>query len=164
MTNSICKLVQRLHSDQGNALIELAIGMSILTTLILGAAEFGRVAYAAIEVNDAAHAGAAYGAESRTNGSTSITATNTNVTNAAKKDAPDVSGVTATAKYWCQCSDGTASTCTGGDCAPTVSTPTLRMIEYVTVNTTGTVNPLIYVPGLPKSYTVNGTAVMMVEQ
>jgi|SRR6185312_4293274 len=153
MKNLILKFVQRLRSDRGNALIELAIGMTVLTTLILGAAEFGRIAYAAIEVNDAAHAGAAYGSANRT-----FAADNANVTNAAKKDAPDVSGMTASAVYWCQCSDGSASTCGASDCTGS------RIIEYVTVNTTGTVNPLVYVPGLPKSYTVTGHAVMRVEQ
>ena len=153
MKNFIFKSAQRLRSDRGNALIELAIGITVLTSLILGAAEFGRIAYAAIEVNDAAHAGAAYGAISRT-----YAADNANVTNAAKKDAPDVPGMTATALYWCQCSDGSASTCGVSDCTGT------RIIEYVTVKTSGTVDPLVYVPGLPKSYTVTGQAVMRVEQ
>jgi Flp pilus assembly protein TadG len=158
MKNLILKFAQRLRSDRGNALIELAIGMTVLTSLILGAAEFGRIAYAAIEVNDAAHAGAAYGSGNRTSGSIATGAANTNVTNAAKKDAPDVSGMTATAVYWCQCSDGSASTCGATDCTGS------RIIEYVTVNTSGTVDPLVYVPGLPKSYTVTGHAVMRVEQ
>jgi Flp pilus assembly protein TadG len=153
MKNRIFRLTERLRSDSGNALIELAIGMTVLTALILGAAEFGRIAYAAIEVNDAAHAGAAYGSANRT-----YAADNANVTNAAKKDAPDVSGMTATAVYWCQCSDGSASTCGATDCTGT------RIIEYVTVNTSGTVDPLVYVPGLPKSYTLTGHAVMRVEQ
>jgi Flp pilus assembly protein TadG len=158
MKNLVFKFAQRVRSDHGNALIELAIGMSVLTALILGAAEFGRIAYAAIEVNDAAHAGAAYGSQSRSLGTLGSTAANTNVTNAAKRDAIDVSGMTATAVYWCQCSDGSASTCGVLDCTGT------RIIEYVTVNTSGTVDPLVYVPGLPKSYTVTGHAVMRVEQ
>jgi Flp pilus assembly protein TadG len=153
MKNLIFKFAQRVRSDRGNALIELAIGMTVLTTIILGAAEFGRIAYAAIEVNDAAHAGAAYGAISRT-----YAADNASVITAAKRDATDVSGMTATAVYWCQCSDGSASTCGVLDCTGT------RIIEYVTVNTSGTVDPLVYVPGLPKSYTVTGHAVMRVEQ
>jgi Flp pilus assembly protein TadG len=153
MKSSLLKFVQSLRTDSGNALIELAIGMSILTTLIFGAAEFGRIAYAAIEVSDAAHAGAAYGAMNRTRA-----ADTANTTNAAKKDAPDVSGMTATASYWCQCSDGSASTCGATDCTGT------RIIEYLTVNTSGTIDPLVYVPGLPRSYTVTGKAVMRVEQ
>src|SRR5437588_5068682 len=128
MKTSILNLLQPLRSDRGNALIELAVGMTVLTTIILGAAEFGRVAYASIEINDAAHAAAAYGAGNRT-----YAADNANITNMAKKDAPDVSGVTASANYWCKCSDGSASTCGATDCTGT------RIIEYITVTTTGTV-------------------------
>lgn len=153
MTNLARIFAKRLRSDRGNALIELAIGMGVLTTIILGAAEFGRIAYAAIEVNDAAHAGAAYGAQSRT-----FAADNANITTAATNDAPDVSGASATATYWCQCSDGGSSTCAPTDCT------TSRIITYITVTTSGTVNPLVYVPGLPKSYTVTGQAVMRVEE
>jgi Flp pilus assembly protein TadG len=153
MKQSILQLAQRLRSDNGNALIELAVGMTVLTTIILGAAELGRVAYASIEINDAARAGASYGAANRT-----YAADTANITNAAKKDAPDVGGVTATANYWCKCSDGSASTCGATDCTGT------RIIEYLTVTTTGTVDPMIYVPGLPHTYTINGSAVMRVEQ
>ncbi len=153
MKNLFATLAQRLRNEQGNALIETAVGLTILTTLLFGAAEFGRIAYAAIEVNNAAHAGAAYGAESRT-----YAADLPNIQNAAVKDAPDVAGVTSTAGYSCQCSDGSASTCGATDCTGT------RILEYITVTTSGTVNPMIYVPGLPHSYTVTGHAVMMVEQ
>jgi hypothetical protein len=167
MKNPITMLTQRLRKpltgilacraalrdEQGNALIELAVGLTILTTLLFGSAEFGRLAYAGIEISNAAHAGAAYGAESRTYANDLP-----NIQNAAIKDAPDVSGVTSTAAYSCQCSDGSASTCGATDCTGT------RIIEYITVNTTGTVNPMIYVPGLPHTYTLTGRAIMRVEQ
>jgi len=142
-----------LRGEQGNALIETAVGLTILTTLLFGAAEFGRLSYAGIEISNAAHAGAAYGAESRTYASDLP-----NIQNAAVKDAPDVSGVTSTAAYSCKCSDGSASTCAPTDCTG------IRIIEYITVNTTGTVNPMIYVPGLPHTYTLTGRAIMRVEQ
>jgi Flp pilus assembly protein TadG len=153
MKNPFATLALRLRNDQGNALIELAVGLTVMTTLLLGAAEFGRISYAAIEVNDAAHAGAAYGAQNRT-----YAADLSNIQNAALKDAPDVAGVSSTAGFFCKCSDGSASTCGATDCTGT------RIIEYITVTTSGTVNPLVYVPGLPKSYTVTGHAIMMVEQ
>ena len=142
-----------MHGEQGSALIELVAGLTILVTLILGAAEFGRLAYAGIEVSNAAHAGAAYGSQSRT-----YAADIANIRTAATQDAPDVAGLTATASYFCQCSNGSSSTCAVTDCS------TSRIITYVTVSTTGTINPLIYLPGLPKSYILTGQAVMRVEQ
>jgi hypothetical protein len=76
---------------------------------------------------------------------------------AASRDAPDVSNLTATATQFCQCADGTSSTCATTDCSG-------RPILYVQVVTSASVDPLIYVPGLPKSYTLSGKAVMRVVQ
>jgi Flp pilus assembly protein TadG len=142
-----------MRDETGGALVEVAIGVSVCMTLVIGAAELGRVAYAGIEVSDAARAGVQYGAQSRTNA-----ADLPNVTTAATQDAPDVKGMTATASYFCVCSNGNTSTCAVTDCS------TSRIIEYVQVKTAATVDPQIYIPGLPKSYKLTGKAVMRVEQ
>jgi hypothetical protein len=148
-----CSRVSALGDDSGNALIELAFGCMLCMTLALGAAEFGRLAYAAIEISNAAHAGAQFGAQTHT------TASNTSgMQTAALQDGSDVSGLTAQASHYCVCSDGTPSTCAATDCS------TSRIIEYVQVNTSGTVDPKVYVPGLPKSYTMTGKAIMRVVQ
>jgi hypothetical protein len=145
--------ISMLRDQSGNTLIELALGMMLCMTLVLGAGECGRLAYAAIEISNAAHAGAQYGAQTHT------TASDTSgMQNAALLDGPDVTGLSAQGSHFCQCSDGTASTCKATDCS------TSRIIEYVRVNTSGTVDPKIYVPGLPKSYTITGTAIMRVVQ
>ncbi len=44
--------------QSGQALIELAVSMPLFLLLLLGAAEFGRIAYMAIELTDAAKAAA----------------------------------------------------------------------------------------------------------
>ena len=142
-----------LRDESGQALIELALGITVCLTIILGAAEFGHLSYSAIEVTNAAHAGAEYGSQSRT-----YAADIPNITTAATQEAPDVPGLTATASYFCLCSDGTASTCAVTDCSLS------RIVTYVQVNTSATVDPKIYVPGLPKTYTVTGKAVMRVAQ
>jgi Flp pilus assembly protein TadG len=139
--------------ESGNTLVELALGVMLCMTLMLGAGEFGRLAYAAIEISNAAHAGAQYGSQTHT------TASDTSgMQTAATQDGPNVTGLTATASHFCTCSDGTASTCKATDCS------TSRIIEYVQVNTSGNVDPKIYVPGLPRSYTITGLAVMRVVQ
>lgn len=142
-----------LRDECGNALIEVAVGVTVCTTLVLGAAEFGHVVFAGIEVSNAAHAGAEYGSQSRT-----YAADIANITTAATQDAPNVTGLSATASYFCQCSNGGSSTCAATDCS------TSRIVTFVQVNTTATVNPQIYVPGLPRSYIVSGKAVMRVAQ
>jgi Flp pilus assembly protein TadG len=52
--------------ESGQALIELALSMPLLLLLLLGAAEFGRLAYISIELVDAAKAAAQYGSQNVT--------------------------------------------------------------------------------------------------
>jgi Flp pilus assembly protein TadG len=138
--------------ESGQSLVEVALGVSLCGILMLGAVEFGRLAYAGIEVSDAARVGVEYGSQSH-----ALPQDIANMQTAASRDAPDVSNLTATATQFCQCADGTSSTCATTDCSG-------RPILYVQVVTSASVDPLIYVPGLPKSYTLSGKAVMRVVQ
>ena len=145
-----------MRSDIGQALVELALMFPIFILLLLGAAEFGRLAYAAIEISNAARAGASYGSLSH------ITASDyANIELAATTDAANVAGVTATATNSCACSTGAALTCST---ALLYCPAPARIIEYVTVTTSGTVDPLIHYPGLPRTFTLTGQAIMRVEQ
>jgi Flp pilus assembly protein TadG len=139
------------RSASGQALIELALTMPLLLLMLLGAGELARLAYAAIETSNAARAGVQYGAQNH------VTASDFGgMQVAATDDGPNVPGLAATATNFCSCADGTPSTCATGDCAGS------RMLEFVQVNTTSTFDPLIYCPGLPTSFTINGQAVMRV--
>jgi Flp pilus assembly protein TadG len=142
-----------MRHTTGGALVELALIVPIFTVLLVGAAEFARLAYAAIEVSNAARAGVAYGSQS------SSTASNlTGMQTAATNDSPNVSGLTATATEFWSCSNApstqssTPPTCTTGN----------HLLNYVQVRTTATVDPLIHVPGLPTTYTLRGLAIMRV--
>src|ERR1700733_3396789 len=73
-----------MRDETGSALVEVAIGVSICFAMIIGAAEFGRLCYAGIEVSDAARAGVQDGAQSRTKA-----ADLAHVTAAATQDARD---------------------------------------------------------------------------
>lgn len=145
-----------MHSDTGQAMVELALVFPIFILLLIGAAEFGRLAYAAIEISNAARAGASYGSLSH------ITASDlANIRLAATTDAANVAGVTATATNSCACSTGAALTCS----TALINCPgPARIIEYVTVTTSGTVDPLFHYPGLPRTFTLTGQAIMRVEQ
>jgi len=140
-------------SQSGQSLVETAFAVSLCGILMLGAAEFGRLAYAGIEISDAARAGVEYGSQSH-----ATAADNTNMQIAASSSAPDVANLTTTAIHFCKCADGTSSTCQLTDCLGT------RIIEYVQVNTSANISPLIYVPGLPHTYAISGLAVMRVVQ
>lgn len=143
------RLFSRIRScEGGSALVETALTFPVLVLLITGAAEFSRVAYASLEVVSAAKAGVSYGAQ------TGATATDlTGITYAAQNDAGNVTSlkvISANSTY--VCSDGAASTGANTDCS------TSHMEQTLTVVTQATIDPIIHVPGLPTTYTINGQA------
>jgi len=140
---------RRLSSDSGQALIETALSLSLLILLLLGAAEFGRLTYAAIEVADAARAGAAYAAQRSGTASDAV-----GILTAAQNNAPDLSGLTATSSISCVCSNGSSASCTDN-----TACSTSHVVETVTINTQASFDPIIHVPGLPTKYTLQGQAV-----
>lgn len=151
-----CRHLSRLimRRSRGQALVEFALIIPTLIVILIGAGELARLAYAAIEVSNAAHAGVSYGAQN-----SSTAADFTGMENAAALDAQNVPGFTATAKDVCTCANGTAvSSC---DSAPTACGDSF--IVYVQVNTSAQFDPLFHCPGLPKTYTVRGQAMMRVE-
>ena len=153
-TLALKRVVRAFGRDaSGQSLVETAIAVSLCGMLMLGAAEFGRLAYAGIEISDAARSGVEYGSQSH-----ATAQDNSNMQIAASTSAPDIPNLTATAIHFCKCADGTSSTCATTDCAGT------RIVEYVQVTTTATIDPLIHVPGLPKTYPLSGLAVMRVVQ
>jgi Flp pilus assembly protein TadG len=142
-----------LRNRSGQALIEAALTLSLLCTMLLGAFELGKVAYAWIEVTRAAKAGVQYG-DRNVNDAVDTSGIQT----AAANEAPDISGLTTTSSVGCSCSNGGTSTCLNTDC------PNSHIIETLTVQTSATYDPGIHLPGLPTTYTLHGKAVQMVLQ
>jgi Flp pilus assembly protein TadG len=144
------------RNDCGQAFVELALILPLFLLLLVGAAELGRLAYASIEVSNAARAGVAYGAQSH------ITASDiAGIQLAATQDAPEVSSLAATATISCTCTDGTTITCSSG--ATRCASPA-RVLEYVQVNTTAPIDTVFHLPAIPNSVTMRGQAIMRVEQ
>lgn len=133
-------------SECGSSLVELALMLPFLVLLLLGIVDFGRAYYLSVEVNNAAHTGALYGTQNSTD--------TTGMQNAATGDAPDVSGIAATATYGCECSDGSnpVANCTS---PPTCA---VNVVNYVQVTTSATYKPLFPWPGIPSSLTLQGSA------
>lgn len=141
------------ESDSGQALVELAMILPVAITLLLGIVEIGRYANASIEVGHAARAGVQYAAQNRVAASET-----TQIIQAAKDDAPDITDLTVTPSYFCTCADGSSSTCAPTDCADS------RIIEYTKVDTQTQLPSVFHYPGLPQSFTVKGQAIMRVSQ
>ncbi len=143
------------NGESGQALIETAITMGLLAILFVGAAELGRVAFAAIEVVNAAKAAVQYGDQSRT------TAGDTQgMQLAASQDAPVLTNLTTTPSDSCICADGTPVAC--DSTGPPYPCPGSVLVETLTVQTSTTFNPLLHIPGLPDTFTLTGQAVQQV--
>lgn len=139
------RLFQGIRKDDGAPLIELALLLPVLLLLLVGAVDYGRGYYAAIEVSSAAESGALYGTlnPSDTAGMISM----------AKLDAADVSGLSATAAYGCECSDGSNAS------ANCVATPACssNVVKYVQVTASANYSPILPYPGIPSSISLSRT-------
>jgi Flp pilus assembly protein TadG len=157
MKNEIRKMRRKCFAklrigERGQSLVETALVVPILVTLLVGTVEMGRVVYASIAVANAAKAGAQYGCE---NGFTAQDSSG--IALAASDEVPTMT-VTTTSSSACACSDGSASTCLNTDCANS------HLEQTLTVNTSATVSANIRLPGLPTSYTVKGQSIQRVVQ
>lgn len=147
-----------VHRDDAQSLVELTLVVPLFILLLIGSAELARVAWAWVLTANAARAGAAYGSQSV------ITAKDQpGIQAVAASDGVNLTNLTTTRTLSCACSNGNAITsCTAtalSDC-PAPAT----IFNYVQVNTSSTVTPLVHYPGLPRTFTVNGQSIMVIEQ
>lgn len=146
-------ILRAFHKNtHANALIETAVVLPFLMLLVAGAFDFGRAYYASLEVASAAESGAQYGLQNITNLA--------GMQNAAKLDAPDVSGLSATATYGCECSDGSSAS---PSCAST-PTCTYTVVNYVQVTTTASFQSTVSYPGIPATIPLSATVKMRAGQ
>jgi Flp pilus assembly protein TadG len=142
-----------LAESNGQASVELALSLPLLTALLLIIVEAGRICLVAIALASAARAGVQYGAQNLTTVSDSA-----GMQAAALADAPNLTGMTATPVHYCKCSDGTTSTCLATDCAAS------HRLTYVKVTTSATYTPWFNWPGVPLTTTLTTKAIMRVSQ
>jgi Flp pilus assembly protein TadG len=151
---------RRYRYAAGQAAAELALLGTTLVLMLAVAVEMGRLGYLAMTLDDAARAGAQYGAENyTTDGNTSGMKT------AATNAATNINGTTwwgssaafsASASSFCECNNGTVVTCPGtcSSGAPAI---------YVQVKTQANYVPFLKVPGLPSTFTIHGESTMPVQ-
>jgi Flp pilus assembly protein TadG len=146
--------------EEGSALVELAVSLPLLTIMLLGSAEFARLAYASIEVSNGAHAAAMYAASSLAASSDSG-----GITNAANSDAANLSGGSAisvtSVTTACTCANTAYTPSSCSDNSTCVNNNT-SMVTAVTIQTQSTFSPLIHRPGGSLNYTLHGTSTQVV--
>jgi Flp pilus assembly protein TadG len=138
------------RKDRGAAVIEMAIVLPIFAILLLGAIDFSRVFFAAIELGNAVTAGAEFG--SRTTGNASNTS---GISSTVTQDASDLTGVSATSVSYCTCPGsstqvGCSTVCTG------YGPPKM----YVSVTGTYTWTSVVSWPAMPDNVPISRTVVM----
>jgi Flp pilus assembly protein TadG len=146
------------RTESGQALAEIALSLPFLLIIVLGLIEFGRIAYFSIALQNAAEAGAQYGAEA-----SSLSPDFTAIKQAAIYDGQNVPGLSVTASRACYCissgAQNSAPNCSGGDCSGGS-----RLIQYIQVDTSATVNCMLNYYVFPSSFNLAGHANLRVSQ
>ena len=151
MRNQDC-IRRNKRRQKGSALLELAVLTPLLALILAGTMELSRVFYTATAVASAARAGAQYALKS-----SSTTTDFTGIQNAATSDASGISGITATASQFCECSDGSSTTCGTGGCGGSMTERTyVKVVTSATFNTLGNW-------GIPNSIAVRNQASVRVK-
>jgi Flp pilus assembly protein TadG len=143
-----------IGGESANSIVEVALLMPMLVLILIGTAELGRLAFAAIEVNNAAYAGAAFGSQNHGTASDSA-----NIATAASNDGANVSGLSTSSSLSCACTNGTTVTCSNA--AANCVSPA-RVQEFVQVSTTASVSPMFNYPGISTTWVLHGQATMRV--
>jgi Flp pilus assembly protein TadG len=143
--------------EEGSALVELALSLPMLCIILLGASEFARIAYAAIEVTNAAHSAAVYAAQSQ-----AAVADTTGITNAANSDSLNLGTVSiSTPTTSCTCSN-TSYTPTSCSDNTTCQNHHASMITAVTIQASTTFTPMVTVPGFKPTIFLQGKSTEVV--
>lgn len=168
--SEVRKMARNHQCESGQSIVEVALTVPLLCVLLLGGAQLARLAYAAIEVTNAAKAAVQYAGQEQnyiTDTTGMQNAINNEVTNVPGLGGATLESATTTAS----CSDGTIPQDgnTSGpyaisDCAGST------LMEAVTVRTTATFTPGLGISGflatcsLPTSFTLEGKASQVVLQ
>jgi Flp pilus assembly protein TadG len=169
-----------LLPQSGQTLLEVALMLPLLLLLTLGVIELGRYTYISILVDNAARAGAAYGAQSGGT-STDTAGIITAADNDFQNNGQSVSNLTVTSVVSCGCDNAgtlTVDFTTAAGCSDATSpglpalisacvppTGSGHWVAMVAVTGSGTFNGLFNAPGIgiPSSITVSKTATMRVQ-
>jgi Flp pilus assembly protein TadG len=150
---------RRRFSEKGQSAAEFAVILPVLALVLVVIADFGRIFFISIAVNNAARAGAQYGSQTNTTAADSA-----GMVAEAQADGANISNFGTPTASECTC--GTASPPTNPSCSTISSTfcaDATSQTVYVIVNTSATFQTLLNYPGIQNSYTLTGQAIMQVQ-
>jgi Flp pilus assembly protein TadG len=135
--------------QKGSAAIELAIAIPSLMLILLGTADFGRLYYEAVAVENAARCGTQFAVVSTANHSNFA-----GMQQAALNELQGLSGGTATAVHLCRCSWSQENDCSS-NCG--------SKRTYVQVTVRKTFNTLVPYPGIPSPVQLRAVSIMRIK-
>ncbi len=144
-----------LRSEDGSTLVELAVYLPILLLFVFALVDYAFYIQKALQVQDAAATGAAYGTipGNAANSTTMVQLANYEVTGSYN----GASGFTANATNFYSCTPG------GAPVALTASCSGSAPLHYVQVTTSLNISSLLPYTGLPHTQSINGSAIYRVE-
>ena len=145
----------RIGSDAGGALVELAVSLPVLALVLVGTIDFARVFYTAIALTNAARAGAQYGGQS-----IGSSADLPGITAAAATAAPNIGAFDVDAQpVTCRCATDDGSSFSAPQSCSDACTGGTHRVATVTVTTSKTFNLLASgFPGVPDNIDLSRTA------
>jgi len=155
MTVSAANIGRAFHvcDRRGTAALEFALSMPFLLALVVGLAEVGMASHEAMQVRDAAEAGALYASQHASDiagiGNAVVNATGT----------PGI-GASPTPVSFCGCPE--AGGVTVGDCTSSCSDG-FPQGRYVRVNASFTHLPIVAFPGFPDPLILSGASTVRVQ-
>lgn len=144
------RLASLRRSEQGGAMVELAVVLPVLILIAIGVMDYGRVFFTSIAVSNAARAGAEWGARGEGVNSDKFT----EMQNFAKLEGAQAGTITVTANRTCRCGLTVVTCATAADCGGGYG----PAAEFIDVTASKTVTLLIKYPGLPASINISRTA------
>jgi len=142
-----------LRKEGGASLVELAMLLPLFLLLLALAIDLGRASYLVEEIQGAALAAVAYGAQNPTD--------TTGMSNAATDDAPNVPSLSVgTPTYGCECATDTTGSTYSASCATTPTCTSSNVVYRVNVTVTATYTTLFPWPKVPSSMSFSSSASM----
>ena len=150
---------RRVGRETGAALVELAVVLPLLVLIMIGATDFARAFYFAMVLNNAARAGAQYGAQSPT-----LSVDEPGMVAAAQASASaDIGTITVVTPidHPCGCASDSNAWISTQPCA-TVCPTGQHMVISVTVTTTANFSRIspFPIPGIPQTFAITRAATM----
>ena len=151
----------------GSVTVELALSVPMLMLMMAGAADFARLFFHAVTLDNASNTGAFYGAQNVV-----FSGDYAGMVLVAKEDAQDLEKgntlaadrVTATPDRFCDCPNKTEVNCFTGKCTGFYGGTGLYGTprSYTVVSVQQTFEPLLPWPGIPNPVVITDTAFMRV--